>query len=190
MDWNNSKQCEVCGIIWFDGSVHTEEQCKKNQDFNDIHDTCGTKDTKCSCSDCETYFRSDIERPIISENFTDDELTRIFEVLDNEKVKEKMFNERYRSLIFQLTPYPLWSVLLKDKDKYDEILNKLKSDGSIPDENLEVCRIEPSKFFDLDENVHDIYIVSYRFPTSIVKYELTIYKETNKVTTHSRGSEY
>ena len=140
----------------------------------------------CDCSDCTIYSNND--KPIQGKNVTDELFNKTLSICQYTQVKEIMKMERYKSIIYELVPYDKWKDL-QNKEIYQSMVDKLKITKKIPDEDPEICAVNLA--FDLDSNC-DITVVSYRFPTSTVKYTLSIYNKDDKVKlkTGSRGSEY
>ncbi len=151
---------------------------------------CEIQGTHCPCHDCEIYFNPETERPVKGNGITDKVFDEIIEICNRESVIDIMKAERYKALIYQIIPYPFWKQL-EDPVKYNSILNKLKESNEVPNENPEICSVGLAKQIDIDGVEREITVVSYRFPTSTVKYELIIYDDNNKLKlrTHSRGAE-
>lgn len=164
----------------------------ESYDDPDFDQSCGLLGSTCTCYDCETYINSDTVRPIKGKDVTEEEFNETLELCSKDRVIEKMKSERYRSYIYQLIPYPLWSQL-EDPEKYQAIVDKLKSQNTIPDEDPEICRIDEKIIMDgIDDTEPTVCTsVSYRFPTSTVKFDLMIQQDGDKILlkTHGRGAE-
>ena len=150
---------------------------------------CSIKD--CTCYDCTVYFNTNTERPIRGKGITDEIFLELMTLCKKESVINIMKAERYKSTIYQLVPYHLWKSL-EDPVKYQNLMTKLKETNEIPDENPEICSIDLGQEIGLDDICKEVTSISYRFPTSTVKYSLTVYRDGDKVKlrSHSRGSEY
>ena len=158
-------------------------------DDQGLSSECNIKD--CSCSDCIIYFNPNTIRPIRGKNITDETFTKLIELCKTDSVINIMKEERFKSILYEVVPYNLWKSL-EDPVKYQNFMTKLKATNKIPDENPEICSIELGQEIGLDDICKEIQSISYRFPTSTVKYSLTVYRDGDKIKlkTHSRGSEY
>ena len=157
-------------------------------------ESCGNPGSNCTCYDCKTYFNPNTVRPVKGNNVSDEQFTEMIELCKKDNVIQRMKNERYRSYIYQIVPYPMWS-LLNDPEKYQSIVDKLKSEQKIPDEDPEICSVDEAAELGLDDTEPKTLIsISYRFPTSSVKYDISVYKDENsdmvRIRTHGRGSDY
>lgn len=160
---------------------------------DDFDQSCGLKGTTCTCWDCIVYFNNDTNRPIKSKDITDKEFEELSKICSDEQTIELMKKERYRANIYEIVPYPLWKKL-QNKETYNAIVEQLKTEGVIPDEEPEICHIGSSIQVGLDGKETEIKSIAYRFPTSTVKYELIVEKSTENdgkvfLKTHGRGSE-
>ena len=153
-------------------------------------ESCGIPDTACTCYDCETYFNPNVVRPIKGDDITDEHFNEMLEFCTRDTVIQKMKSERYRSYIYEVVPYPMWK-LLKDPEKYQAVLDKIKSDNVIPDDDPEICRVGILTEHRADEEEPRVCTsISYRFPSSTVKYDLSVYQDGDRklLKTHGRGS--
>jgi len=152
-------------------------------DYDDDSDVLMPGET-CMCYDCETYINQDTIRPIKGQDTTDEEFNEMLELCAKDTVIQMMKRERYRSYVYEVVPYPKWSSLLKDPEKYQAIVDELESKNVIPNDDPEICRIGHGMNDD-----GEIMSISYRFPSSTVKYDLTVFKDGDriKLKTHGRG---
>jgi hypothetical protein len=158
--------------------------------YDDFDYSCGVKDTMCTCWDCTVYFNKDTNRPTKSKDITDEEFKELLQLCSDEKVLGIMKKERYKSVIYEIVPYPMWKKL-ENEETYNAIVKQLETTGDVPDEQPEICHVGTAIHVDLDGNELAIKTIAYRFPTSTVKYELIVNDVNGKrlLRTHSRGSE-
>lgn len=158
--------------------------------MTDFNESCGLQNTTCDCHDCITYFNKDVNRPIKSNDMTTEEFNELLTFCSDEKVIDLMKKERYKSYIYYKLPHPFWKKL-ENPIIYNDILEKVKLDKSIPDEKPEICKISRGLEIDLDNNETSVTVICYRFPTSTVKYELILKTTNDKIIlkTRSRGAE-
>lgn len=157
---------------------------------DDFDQSCGTKDGACTCWDCTIYFNKDTNRPVKSESITDNEFNELLKLCSGENVIDLMKRERYRSVIYEIVPYPLWKKL-ENEETYNAIVKQLEANGDVPDEQPEICHVGSAIHVDLDGKESNVNTICYRFPTSTVKYELIVKKTDGKLflKTNCRGSE-
>ncbi len=159
--------------------------------FDDDFDySCGLKDNTCTCWDCTVYFNKNTNRPTKSNDITDEEFKELLKLCSDEKVLGLLKEERYKPIIYEVVPFPLWKKL-EDEATYNAMVEKLKTDGEVPDEQPEICHVGSVEMIGLNDEETVVKSIYYRFPTSTVKYELIVKKVNDKLLlkTHSRGSE-
>ncbi len=183
------KTCPSCGYSSLNEEEFAFDFLVCNKCFREENATCGTLDSKCSCYECYTYFKKDIERPLviskIKENKEDYE--KILKIIIQKK--DCMMDERYKYKIFNTYPYSEWKKLSYDKDYYNECFEKIKNEYKYNDSPL-ICLIGLSTCIGRDKEKKEVYEVCYRFPNSTIKYEMLIDLKLQKIKIRGYGAEY
>jgi len=183
-DWNQGTN----GANDTNGNNGTDGNNSTSELIDEMFNCCGELETTCTCSDCIMYFNPSTQRPIQGNGIDDQKFSDLLEFVKREDVKAKMKSEQYRSYIYQLIPYPMWKKL-DDPNYYNSVVEQVKIFKIIPDDDPEICGIQNGKEMDTDFITTDIDVISYRFPNSTVKFELTIKDIDGKklLRTHGRG---
>ena len=114
----------------------------------------------------------DQNKPIKGKNISEEKFNEILELTRKEYIKDKMKSERYKSYIYNHTPFPLWSRLV-EPSFYQNIVSEMKKAGTIPNDDPEICYIK------LSNKIDNQFIIHYQFQESNIKYELSITEYNN-----------
>jgi hypothetical protein len=165
------KQCDECGLCWFDNSrIHTAEECLNQKSDNEQYLDYLEREDEHEQEHAQK----------VAEQIPKEELNELREkLLKLPHIQDLMFRGRLRAIMFDHVPYKHWKRVVHDPELMNQLIDKI---NFVPKEEFTVKFITLADF---GERVD--FHVRYTFPSTERKFDLYVNRQNKDCRTNVSG---